>query len=548
MNRHTLNITADMSQVAILDRIKEELKTDSSLLFVNLTHVGFRLTRDFFFVISQRFHRDRIILGVSNEIEVSMAKSLGLQSEIVGMKAEFDKAFEKKNILAHNMSMWEYFVYEVKRGLWYVRFYFVQKFFKKEKILHIRKTSPNLFLMITGLIISVTLLLFIFHFAVSKTFVHITPQISIRSISANIIYSLNENTGSVLQSKNNIAMKKVTLPVEYEMQFNLDTVDPNSTTNAQWTVVIFNELDADQALKPQTRFITQNGEVFRTRDWINVPASKTLNGITEIGSVEAVLIADGNDEAGKVIGQRGNIPNGTDLTIPGLKFNRDKVYAKAKEVFHGGADPKVHVVAEPEVKKFEGIVREQLYNKARERIQQYLDENKKSSGEDYALLMGDGVTFDNENVGISSGQKYGDTANTVSIKWSLTISALVYDRKSTIAYLTDIFREGLLRGTDKELGIHTDTLHMTNIVSQADDRSRIKATMEMTASITYDFENATNELTRHMKVLIAGLSKKEAISRLINAGHVKEVDISFSPFWIRNVSSNIDNIDFIIER
>jgi hypothetical protein len=44
---------------------------------------------------------------------------------------------------------------------------------------------------------------------------------------------------------------------------------------------------------------------------------------------------------------------------------------------------------------------------------------------------------------------------------------------------------------------------MSNIVSQAEDRSRIKATMEMTASVTYDFENATNELTRHMKLLIA---------------------------------------------
>jgi hypothetical protein len=261
-----------------------------------------------------------------------------------------------------------------------------------------------------------------------------------------------------------------------------------------------------------------------------------------------LLFADANDEIGKVIGQRGNISNGTDLVIPGLKFNRDKVYAKAKEVFHWGADPKIHIVNELEIKKFEGIIREQLYNKAREKMQQYLDENKKNSGEDYALLMGDWVTFDNENIGISSWQKYGDIANSVSIKGWLTISAIVYDRKATINYLTDVFREWLLQWTDKELAIHSDTLRMTNIVSQSEDHSRIKATMEMTASITYDFENATNELTRHMKVLIAGLSKKEAISRLINSGHVKEVDISFSPFWIRNVSSNIDNIDFIIER
>lgn len=72
--------------------------------------------------------------------------------------------------------------------------------------------------------------------------------------------------------------------------------------------------------------------------------------------------------------------------------------------------------------------------------------------------------------------------------------------------------------------------------------------MEMTASTTYDFENATSQLARYMKNLIAGLSKKEAISVLINNGNIKEVDIKFSPFWIRTVSGNIDNIEFVITR
>jgi hypothetical protein len=72
--------------------------------------------------------------------------------------------------------------------------------------------------------------------------------------------------------------------------------------------------------------------------------------------------------------------------------------------------------------------------------------------------------------------------------------------------------------------------------------------MEMNASITYDFENVANDLTKHMKILIAWLSRPDAISRLINDGHVKDISISFSPFWIRQVSSNIDNIEFIIKK
>lgn len=162
--------------------------------------------------------------------------------------------------------------------------------------------------------------------------------------------------------------------------------------------------------------------------------------------------------------------------------------------------------------------------------------------------MGEGVVFTGETIDINSGQKNGDVANEISLLGKVSVTAMTYDRQATIKYLTDVFHESLLHGTDKELAISPDTLHMTNVVSRADDGNRIKVTMEMNTNITYDFENVTNELTRHMKILIAGLSQQDAVSRLLNDGHVKEVEIDFSPFWIRQVSSNIDNIEFIIKR
>jgi hypothetical protein len=76
-----------------------------------------------------------------------------------------------------------------------------------------------------------TLLLFIFHFAVSKTIITITPQISIRPISTNIVYT--NGTGSLLSSKNTLALQKIRIPVTHTMKFQLETVDPNSTSNAR---------------------------------------------------------------------------------------------------------------------------------------------------------------------------------------------------------------------------------------------------------------------------------------------------------------------------
>ncbi len=550
-NKNILKISADTPQISVLSLIKTELKKDAGILYIDLTETSFPLSRDFFFVLSRRFHSDEIILIVEEESEMAMAKSIGIQAELKGTFAEFEREYEKKNLLAHNMTMLQYLRYEIKRGASYIYFILFQKFFarKKERILHFRESSPNMILMIWGLIVSITLLLFIFHFAVSKTYVSIAPQITIKPVSANIIYTLATTSGSELQNARNLITQKImSIPVTHEMQFTLDTIDPNSTASAGWVVTIYNELTTEQALKPQTRLVTENAEVFRTQNWVNVPPSRTINGITEIGRVEVSVTADPSDEAGRVIGERGNIKAGSDLTIPGLKFNRDKVYAKAREDFTGGQNPKVHIVTEAEVKKFEWILHEQLLRIARDELQAKLDDNKKNSGEDYALLMGDGITFTGETLSIASGQKYGDIANEIVLRGTVTVRAIVYDHKATVDYLSAIFREGLLQGTDKEIAIHTDTLRMSNIVSRAEDNSRIKATMEMTASVTYDFENAANELTRHMKLLIAGLGVKEATDRLKEDGHVKEVEMTFSPFWISTVSSNIDNIEFVIRQ
>jgi hypothetical protein len=72
--------------------------------------------------------------------------------------------------------------------------------------------------------------------------------------------------------------------------------------------------------------------------------------------------------------------------------------------------------------------------------------------------------------------------------------------------------------------------------------------MEMNTTITYDLENSSNELTRRMKVMIAWLPKADAVDRLIREWRVHEVAVSFSPFWLTRVSSNLDNIEFIIRK
>ena len=164
------------------------------------------------------------------------------------------------------------------------------------------------------------------------------------------------------------------------------------------------------------------------------------------------------------------------------------------------------------------------------------------------MFIWDGVSFTGETFGIISWQKYGDFAEEIEMQWTVTVTALAYDKKATVEYLTEIFHDWLLNGTDREVAIHPDTLRVSSVISRSPDDSVIKATMEMNTSIAHDFEDPKNQLTHYLKVTIAGLLKSDAVTRLLNTGNVKDVTISSYPFWNRSVSGNIDNIEFVIKK
>lgn len=87
------------------------------MLRIDFSLASFPITRDFLFVLIKRFHSDSFVLVFSEEHQVSMARSIGLQADIVhgGQEDDFQKILEQKNIVAHNLSAWGYFLYELRR-------------------------------------------------------------------------------------------------------------------------------------------------------------------------------------------------------------------------------------------------------------------------------------------------------------------------------------------------------------------------------------------------------------------------------------------------
>lgn len=241
---------------------------------------------------------------ITNSSELKrLGEPLGIRFFQKNDDIEFEKEYAKNHILRHNFTFMEYTKYEFNKLI--SKFVFVGK--KKTQVYKNKKIGrdSNVFFLIIGLITSLSLLGFIFYFAVSKTYVTITPELGVKTVSRNIVFTQKE--ASVLDSKNTVNVRPVNLEIPMEYTFNVTTIDQMSTKNAYGTVDIYNELRQEQVFRPQTRFVTDEGIVFKTTEWIKIPPTKTLSGITIIGKVSTSLVADTYDLKGEVIGTRGNI-------------------------------------------------------------------------------------------------------------------------------------------------------------------------------------------------------------------------------------------------
>ena len=158
-NYHTITISAEMSRTAAIKFIKNSLAENPGVIVVDLLEAGFPLHRDFFLVLSRKFPRDRFILRVKSEKIVELTRSLGLQAEVAGIRAEFERAYTGQNIATHNMSMMEYFLYEVRRGWLWLKFVIFERKKDEPKLLHYKKTNFQMVLIVAGLILSLVLLL-----------------------------------------------------------------------------------------------------------------------------------------------------------------------------------------------------------------------------------------------------------------------------------------------------------------------------------------------------------------------------------------------------
>lgn len=94
------------------------------------------------------------------------------------------------------------------------------------------------------------------------------------------------------------------------------------------------------------------------------------------------------------------------LDIPGLKFNRDKIYAKVLGNFTGGQNPTIKIVTADELSRSQAILADKVKRKALDDIKADIAQKNAASGKNLEILdVPDTIHYSEPKVEILDGVK-----------------------------------------------------------------------------------------------------------------------------------------------
>jgi hypothetical protein len=276
---------------------------------------------------------------------------------------------------------------------------------------------------------------------------------------------------------------------------------------ATGTITIESSHASDQTLVATTRFVSQDGKLFRLDNTLVVPAN---------GSADAAVTAD---EAGPDY----NIGPST-FSIPGFQGDprQFQFVARSREAMRGGASGQVRVVTAEDVAK----AREGIEEQARTALERAFA----------AQVVSDLVVIEDareETITVSLDQEADSVADAVKATAEGTLSAIAYRQSDLEAAVLGALRERIAEGTD----IVAESVVMNVTVTDTDAEA---GTLDL--SIAVEARAAWQVDEELVKRQVAGNREEEIRSWLSTYNPVERAQIEFRPFWVRVAPDNPDRI------
>ncbi len=287
---------------------------------------------------------------------------------------------------------------------------------------------------------------------------------------------------------------------------------------AKGVVTIFNEYSSTpQTLVENTRFISQDGKLFRTAQTVVVPGATIQENKIVSSSTEVEVIAA---EAGEEY----NIGPST-FSIPGFKGTPKYTafYGKSNSSLQGGFIGQVDVITAEDFSKAESAFRETLLAKARE------DFTRKTP-RDFTLLES---AVKEEITDFASDKKTGDVAKSFTLRGKARVFGFVFDERDV---------GSLVEGTiEARIPPEKEILEETKKLTYKEVEIDLEGG-EMTVLVGVEEWIAARINEEEIIKGIQGRSLEEVKKHLSSHPALESARVTFSPFWVKRVPRAEDKI------
>jgi len=429
-----------------------------------------------------------------------------------------------------------------KKGLSFKSLWDAQK--KYRKLLKEKKQfgyyGPSRKTLTALVIVSVAMLLIIFYVALPGTTIYLTPESNVLEVSANITLADADINAIELSSHptHTIASYDVESAVEIGIDYNA-TGQLFSGENATGTITLTNEGENKWDLVAFTRLQSPDGVIFRTQQFVSIPAATE----TGPGKLDVYVVADEKDEDDQVIGDRGNLPAGTHFILPGLRESSQTVlYGENASAMTGGETVVTKYVTAEDLDSAYMQAESALYDAVQSTLQTKVDTLNTEQGTDLVLLTGD-YAFETGDVSITVPDVENQQIESFQVTGTMYVSGISYNQSELVNILRNELK--LKKSPEKQLkSIDEESMYYEVIdIDESAQKIKITASIKGVEEYVLDPEEESGaRLVKKIKDHIAGMPVEEAKEYIQDLDEINSVEIKSWPVWAPTIPTVQENI------
>ena len=347
----------------------------------------------------------------------------------------------------------------------------------------------------------------------------INPSQQTETIIYNFRYYPAEDSEYPQYSKH-INIPYYTWSFEYKYTLSMNTINMKYLQNPSvWEIKIINTTDQEITLIPNTRFITDDGRLFKITNYITLPAWYDWIPWEKIVRVKAME----QDDNWIVMWSRWNIPQWTKLYIKNLKqsFFLKEIYAVAMQDFTWW-----DLDSEWEI-SLEDI------DLLSEKLSTYIEQQKKNiaiqnfSDKEWILLtFSDTIVYEIKSIDIP----HEIWEKTSLINWTITAQiGFIYIKWADLISAFSEYIQQRPSEKSKFISIDKNSLIFYEDDWSSDDKWVFVVPTKIQAIQWYDFEKDINWILDEIKNHIVGAEKEDARIYILKYPEVSSVKIKVSP-------------------